>query len=329
MRKIFLVVLLVGLNGAFAIQKEMVDLMTQMASKDTASGQPNLAVLPFTVTGKVPKEAGQTVAEVAVIALANLGKYKVVERKEFSKMIQEQEFAQSDLADTAVQIKLGKMLVCTRMLIGSVSEAFGQRVITAKIISVETGEVISSGTSTVPSLAMDDFTKELLGEKGQVSASIFRSLLIPGWGQFYTNHPVRGSISMAAVAGCVGYTVVTFLQAQDAKKKTDDFDAYMQGSQFSQDIDKERLDRGVPFATVLAEYEAKQEKLKSDYSDSFDYNMIWLGVTAGVWALNVVDATFAGLKAKKKFELYFSAIPAHGERDPFLASAEMKLAMHF
>jgi hypothetical protein len=200
--------------------------------------------------------------------------------------------------------------------VGSVTESFGKRIINARILNVETGEVVATASTTVGPAAMDDFMKELLGEKGQFSATFFRSALVPGWGQIYTNHPVRAGISFVVCFGALGYTVYERFQVASANSDYKEVVAERSGAW------RENADAaGIPHDQYLALLVEKEDKLYAEYSDEFYYAKILTIITGGVWALNLVDATFAGLAAKKKFNLYFSAIPKE--------HAGLRLVYHF
>ena len=59
----------------------------------------------------------------------------------------------------------------------------GRVVIHARIITAENGTVVASASKPLPAGIFTPFIKEVLGEKTQLSASVFRSAIIPGWGQ--------------------------------------------------------------------------------------------------------------------------------------------------
>ncbi|MBF0431092.1 MAG: hypothetical protein HQK83_07430 [Fibrobacteria bacterium] len=335
MKAPFFLFLTLFLSSSFAIQKELGTLFIELIEKDKFEGQKAIAIMPFKVDENIPADAGRTISEFAVVNFHSSGRYKIVERQEFSKMMAELELAQSDLVAEEIQIKLGKLLVADRMLVGSVSESFGKRMITARILSVETGEVLSTATTTVGPAAMDDFMKELLGEKGQVSAAILRSAIVPGWGQFYTSHPIRGSISLVAGLGTLGYTIYQYLTAWNSAIEKEDFGNYNydQLNQGSGEAKKRINDISVACnEQTSVSYEACKRAgadeideeikgLKEAYEDDLLLANIMVGVTAGVWVLNMVDATFAGMSAKKKFDLYFSSTP----KKPF----DLRLAWRF
>jgi len=315
-----ILILLLTSVGSFAIQKELGDLFSEIINKDSFTGKKTMAVIPFESGEGIEKDAGLTVAEYAVVSFGNSGRYNVVERSQFVKVLNELELAQSDLVDESKQIEMGKMLTADRILVGSVTESFGKRTISARIVELEKGEVIASASTVVGPAAMDDFMKELLGEKGQVSASLFRSAVVPGWGQLYTNHPIRGGVSLAAFLGVVGYSIFSWLKASNSES---DYDKYEVNNRVVNetadgDVLAARLDdmcESLPSTeettcrlNEIAVTKKVIEKKYDDFNSDFDNAVLFSAITGGVYALNLVDATFAGMSAKKKFKLYFSGL---------------------
>lgn len=284
-------------------------MVQELVDKDTISNQPILAVIPFQVDKNIDPEAGKIVAEIMIPYISASGKYKVVDRGSFQKVIQEQELSHSDLVAGADPIPLGKLLVAQRILVGSISQAFGERLITTKIVDVETGRVISSASTAVKPSEINSAVKEILGEGGRVSSSLFRSMVMPGWGQFYTHHPVRGSLSFATFWGVFATTLYfTF----DQSKKQNAWESFKTDNSQTNRVELIRNECGgdaVCATNKNKEIDRKIEDKRTNYEDAFD-NMVLFGViTAGVYSLNLVDATLAGFTAKKKFDLYFSYSP--------------------
>ncbi len=306
-----LVILQATLSPGFAFQEKLEEMLTSLMEPLGSEAGKVIAVIPFETGHKVKDDAGLSVAEYSVVFFKNYQKHTVVERTQFAKVLEEMELAQSDLVEESKQIELGKMLSANWILVGSVTEAFGKRNITARMVDVNTAEVLSSKTVVVGPESMDNFMKELLGEKGQVSAAIFRSAVVPGWGQFFTNHPVRGSLSLALFLGAAGTGVFYGIQSASAQS---DYEA------FSVDDEQQRLIEqncdglsGNELGACGNEQEpvARQTKkdMYSDYEDARSSAILWGVITGGVYLVNLGDAALAGLQAKSKFDLYFSAIP--------------------
>ena len=119
------------------------------------------------------QDIGKGIADMLVDRLVNDGKYSVIERKALDKLITEQNFSNSDRADPSSAALIGKLLGVDAIIIGSVTEfgrddkktnlgGFGAAAgrfgiggigkseakavvqITARMVNVETGEILAS-----------------------------------------------------------------------------------------------------------------------------------------------------------------------------------------
>ncbi|MCU0608276.1 MAG: CsgG/HfaB family protein [Chitinispirillaceae bacterium] len=289
--KVVLVFLLPISAFSADIEEKIQSLFQQISASDTASSVHAIAVLPF--NSSVPDE-GTMVAEKAVVFFSSQPKYKVIERAEFLRVAQELALSQSGMIEEQKAIEAGKMLAAEVMLAGSVTAAFGGKTITARLIDTRTGVLIASASVTVEAAVMTSFVKEAMGEQGGPSGAIFRSLLVPGWGQYFVHKPVAGTIylSLAAlsVSGLV-YTGVDF-----AGKDADYSDLLSGGIGMS----------ATQYAQALKDAGTKR-------SDAATIFAMAGGITGGVWVINIIDAAIRGsANAKRVRHLYFSCSPRSG-----------------
>ena len=124
-----------------------------------------IAVAPFSdAPGILAKGSGGTVADVMVTQLLVLGKYKVIERSQIERIIQEQGLSQAGVVDVSTAQEAGRILGVEAVVIGSVTEYQMKKghvplYITniptrsysvgasARIVNVETGEILYSCTA--------------------------------------------------------------------------------------------------------------------------------------------------------------------------------------
>jgi len=102
--------------------------------------------------------------------------------------------------------ELGQLLDAQAIVVGSVSDAGDVFSLTLRVVAVETGEVLSAADSQIPregvvTLASGSVETRSAGE------AIFRSLVAPGWGQFYNRQPVKGGAFAIASYGAALTTV--------------------------------------------------------------------------------------------------------------------------
>jgi len=118
-------------------------------------------------------DIGKGIADMLVDRLVNDGKYSVIERKALDKLITEQNFSNSDRADPSSAAHIGKLLGVSAIIIGSITQfgrddkktnlgGFGSAAgrfgiggigkseskavvqITARLVNVDTGEILAS-----------------------------------------------------------------------------------------------------------------------------------------------------------------------------------------
>ncbi len=109
------------------------------------SGQENLAIIDFTGKGISAVEAS-ALTDRLQNELLQLVKYKLVERELIEDILFEQGLQQSGCTTNECIIEIGKLLGVDKIIGGSISKVGNIYSIYAKIISVETGEIIITST---------------------------------------------------------------------------------------------------------------------------------------------------------------------------------------
>ncbi len=118
-----------------------------------AQGKPVLAVLPFnnSATGKSFEELAPLAKGLADMAIeelsANQG-IRVVERDAINKVMEEQKLAIDGKVDESTQVKIGKILNAGFMLTGSYITMGNNLVLTVKVFSVETSQIVTTKSVT-------------------------------------------------------------------------------------------------------------------------------------------------------------------------------------
>lgn len=270
-----------------------------------------VAILPFESRIPGDSKSGQTVAEV-VVSVASASGISLVEREALAKILMEQDFSESDLVDQDNAIEVGKLLTAKYLVIGSVGEMMGERLISMRLINTETGEVVSSSSVSMGVDAFKSMQEEINPEATQTSAVVLRSALIPGWGQMFANRTGRGTAWMSAFAVAVGAGVYTTIQAGAAN---DDYTAFgnrvKTGALGQTYCQTNSCTGGSPDDTDdWASYrDPKEKKLWDDYGSAYQTSLIVWGTAGAIWAANLVDAYIVGSERKEKNQMYFSALP--------------------
>jgi len=122
--------------------------------KPPASGvRPNLAVFTFDeITPQRPEQGwGASLAEMLTTALINSGSYRLIERKQLQKVLEEQALGQSGALDAETAVVVGKIMNIDAIVVGSISALANAVEADARILNVETGEAIAATHSRAAS----------------------------------------------------------------------------------------------------------------------------------------------------------------------------------
>jgi len=107
-------------------------------------GQTQIAVVDFEALG-VSNNDARALTNRLMIEMHRTNKFKVLEREMLDKIIEEQKFQLSGCNSDQCLVELGQIANVQQIVGGSISKVGDLYSITARLISVETGEVITSG----------------------------------------------------------------------------------------------------------------------------------------------------------------------------------------
>lgn len=278
---------------AFPIEGKLNGLFSNLLQNCPAKGA--MAILPFSVSGgDMGPEAGRMVSEYAVAFFAGQPAFKLVERADFHRVIEELEFSQSDLADEQKSLSLGKLLAAEYILTGSITQALGKRMVSARIINSQTGEVVKMSTATVSTEALTNFYQDALGERAGVSGPVFRSALLPGWGLFFLNKPMRGSIHLGATGVALGGLIWSIVDFNDKNNYADEFN----------------IGGNLIPGESIPDRQARKDNAIGEAGDAETIMLVMSGITAAAWGANMLDTWLVGKKeAKRVRKFYFSLMP--------------------
>lgn len=143
--------------------------------------KPRIAVMDLDAKG-VSKDEAEAVADFLRTDLLNTDKFTVIERSRMQDILKEQQLSLSGLTETEKAAKLGKLLNCKFILVGTLSKLGAQYFLNVRAVDVETGETKlgkreKSGTVEEMSEVSRVIASQLAGLKVQYSAP-----LTPAWG---------------------------------------------------------------------------------------------------------------------------------------------------
>ena len=132
--------------------------------------------------------------------------------------------------------------------------------VVAKLIDINTGLIVSSDELSLqlkPFLSSESI-KDLIPEMRYPITAAFRSAILPGWGQFYNDKPIKGGFLVASYIGSIASDIYLYSQWQKYLNTTSE------GEEYEKDIKKA--------------------------SDYYNYMLLSLSITAIIWIYSVIDA---------------------------------------
>lgn len=147
-----------------------------------ADAKRRIAVMPFdhgSVTSYVGSyDVGKGVTELMINRLVSDGTYRVVDRQMLDQILKEQNLSVSDRADPNTAIKIGKLLACDAMVVGTITQ-FGFE---SKSVSV--GSVPSIATGYIPYVGgLGSAFSGLGSKKSKVKVSISARIIDTATGE--------------------------------------------------------------------------------------------------------------------------------------------------
>jgi TolB-like protein len=240
-----------------------------------------VAVLRFEESGARAKEnqLGLLVSSELTTALRRDHGILLVERANLNKIIDEQALGQTGLIDEKNAAEVGKLAGAQFMVLGNIAEAGDRYLVNAKIVSTVDGLLHGAEEVSLPAADLIALSSDAVVLRS-TSGSVYRSILLPGWGQFYNRQTIKGTVFIGAEVLAGGLALTFQLLGQSYLKKYDGMET--------------------PRNTQV-EMDDMWDKQKSAFGNR-NLLLIALGV---VHAANIIDAFISG----KSFE---SATPGAG-----------------
>jgi len=129
------------------IRKQITTLVVNLSTAYKAGQdivvKKNVAIGDFENSGELAKKnrIGETIRELMTAEFSRSAIFNVIERKDLVQVLKEQELQMSGLTDPAAAARTGALLNADLILTGSVSQTGADFTISAKLVSVESGQV--------------------------------------------------------------------------------------------------------------------------------------------------------------------------------------------
>mgnify|MGYP000097200160 FL=1 len=249
------------------IQQLVDDLLTNVPDENIG-----VAVLSFETTeGRTEaRDLGEAAAILINQNLISVPNISVVEREKLEDIIEEIGLSQTGL--TSDEIEVGNLLNVQFLIAGAVADLGNRFLLAARFINVETGNVLQSASVEIPSNSFLSISSELVMIKKYPITAAFRSMILPGWGQFYNDKPRKGSIILGSELLMAASTISSYILYKQSK------DAYDRSTQ--RDVASDNYSEMEKYAQI---------------------NWVSLGVMGGIWLVAIVDSYIDARNQIKQF----------------------------
>jgi len=239
-----------------------------------------LAVMQFTDVGPEAKkrELGTVVSAELATSLRRDHGLLLVEREKMGAVLAEAKLGAMGLTDAKDASKIGQLADAQALVVGQVSDAGGKFLISARILSADGGETLAAASESVAAATLVALSSDSVVLRSRKDA-LFRSMVLPGFGQLYNRQPAKAGVFIGAEALLVGGAV--FLHMSGASKE----DAY-----------KKYVPADGTDPTVAA---AEVKKLRDDAESRYALRNWAIGGAAAIWLVNAADAYFSGVDGDK------------------------------
>lgn len=263
-----------------------------------------LAVMDLEPDAGVSVKEAEYISDVLRTELVKTKMFTVIDRSSIRKILEEQAFQQKGCVDTKCTVKIGQLLAANKILEGKIQYRNRKYILLANIVDVETGKVDFAEQITLDAIEDFDSKNEIFIRKISAHISgtdessivirkprmpyVWRSALLPGWGQWY-----KGDETRAVIYGFSGILLLgNFFQSYQS----------FQNAQADYNSAK-----GIPY--FLGQYALPYNYLtitpkKDELLESVKLVNISIGLLVSFWLWNVADAYYFE-PVDKKISFFF------------------------
>ena len=125
-----------------------------------AQDKPAITVLDFTASG-IARQEVVVFIDYVTSHIVDTGNYRVIDRMQREALLKEIEFSQADCSDENCQLEIGKQLSANQIIVGSIGQVGSRYLLNMKLIDVQTGETLRTGSQKYTSMdeMIDDSAK--------------------------------------------------------------------------------------------------------------------------------------------------------------------------
>jgi TolB-like protein len=231
------------------------------------------AVVPFSDAGPEAEQRrlGLVVSDMLATELAKRHNLPLVERAALNKIFEEQALGQLGAIDEKQAANIGKLSGARAMVVGQVTDVPDGFRVSVRCVDAETASVLTVHDATLPGAELVAYSAQAVVLRSK-SGALFRSLVVPGWGQLYNEQPVK-AVAFGAFTGAFAVATLATLGGG----------LYL-GYGVYPNI---RNEKGTDAATETVDTRVVANGLLTTGG-------VLAGVTAVTWGVNVLDAYLSG-----------------------------------
>jgi len=258
--------------------RRLADQLAAAWARRPSSRYERVAVVDLAEIGEGAKKRslGKVVgAELATVLHRDHG-WLLVERARLGAILGELKLVEMGLVEKKAQ-QVGQMAEAQALVTGSVSEAGDRYLVTVRLVSTEKGEVLAAASESIQAASLVALSSEAVVLRSRWDA-VYRSALIPGWGQAYNKQPAKAALFGGTTALLLGGALAFQLAGMNAES---DYQALT-----------------TP-AALGADPQASAADLRKQAENCYTWRNYMLYGAAAVWAINVGDAWFSGTDGER------------------------------
>lgn len=178
----------------------------------------HVAVLPFESVGPraTAQQLGVVVSSEVATALRRDHGVLMVERARLNALLDEMALGQTGLVDTDKATLVGRLLGAQSLVLGTVADAGDRYLVDARVVATSDGRVHVAESQPLPAADLVALSNDAVVLRSR-SGAVFRSVLLPGWGQFYNREPIKAAVFLGTEAAAAGLAVTFQLLANQAE----------------------------------------------------------------------------------------------------------------
>ncbi len=236
------------------------------AASATYAEKMRIVVMDLKADG-VSDQMARTVSNMLRTEFINMNEFIVVERAQMDAILKEQGVQASGCTDQTCAVQMGRLMSAKKILVGEVSPMGKSIVSTVRIVDVEkgvsefaatqkaaseevldvaVGEISEKLADRIRKSAKDEPRKDKKAEAkaeepeapGEITpAGYWLRGIVPGWGQFYSGHNIKGWVFAGVFGVTAVMSVVGIMQFNSAKKDYEDLGPDLSQSKYDSKYD--------------------------------------------------------------------------------------------